>query len=282
MGLQYSRQEYVRLILNGSSYGGYEDVQKIDGDYIDQWFPENNEGYIHKIDDYFEYDAEGTGFSNLDEGLKQDSRHPLISETYRWGFEKRGHREDDKWEHLFGLAVAMNTSSSNPVYTETIEAAIDPNHFARVLAIRHAVGDWDSYGYTRGKNNYFYYALPEGKWYLLPWDIDFTLGSGHSASTDLFNVNSGHFPEIYQFLNYPKYQNLYLQAFLDLIEGPWQTSYGTSDPPTPFDAFLDDAADVLEAEGLGDGRRNQIKLFVRSRRNYILSTVEIPEPPIRR
>jgi len=176
----------------------------------------------------------------------------------------------------------MNTPSSSSRYIETIEAFIDPNQFARVLAIRHAVGDWDSYGYTRGKNNYFYYALPEGKWYLLPWDIDFTLGSGHGPSTDLFYVNSGQFPEVHQFLNHPKYEKLYLQAFIDLAEGPWQTSYGTSDPPTPFDVFLDNAAEALEAEGLGDGRRNQIKQFVRSRRDYILSVVEIPEPPIPR
>jgi spore coat protein CotH len=108
-----------------------------------------------------------------------DSRHPLIPETYRWGFEKRSHRQDDNWQHLFDFAVAMNNPSTSPGYEQAIERQMDPRHFAKVLAIRHAVGDWDSYGYNRGKNNYFYYALPEGKWYLLPWDIDFTLGSGH-------------------------------------------------------------------------------------------------------
>ncbi len=282
MGLEYSTQEYVRLIMNGRVANIYEDVQKIDGDYVDQWFPENNEGYLHKIDDYFEYTADGTGFSNLDEGLKQDSRHPLLKETYRWGFEKRSHRENDNWQHLFDFAVAMNTPSSSPSYTQRVESVIDPNHFARVLAIRHAVGDWDSYGYNRGKNNLFYYALPEGKWYLLPWDIDFTLGSGNGPSTDLFAMNAGQFPEVNQFLHHPKYERLYLQACRDLAEGPWQTSYGTANPPTPFDVFLDDAADALQAEGLGGGRRNSIKQFVRSRRSYILSVTEIPEPPVGR
>jgi hypothetical protein len=133
------------------------------------------------------------------------------------------------------------------------------------------VGDWDSYGYTRGKNNYFYYALPEDRWYLLPWDIDFAFGSGDGSSTDLFSVTTGEFPEVRQFLNHAKYKNLYLRACRDLAEGPWQTSYGTGDPPTPFDVFLDDAADALQAEGLGGGRRN-----------YILGATEIPEPPIPR
>ena len=273
MGLQFSMQEYVRPIINGRSNGVYEDVQKVDGDYIDRWFPGDNEGYIHKIDDYFEYSADGTGYSNLDEGLKYDSSHPLLKETYRWGFEKRSHRENDNWDPLFDFAVAMNTRSSSSNYEQTIESVIHPEHFARVLAIRHAVGDWDSYGYRRGKNNAFYYALPEGKWYLLPWDIDFTLGSGDGSSTNVFSMNSGQFPEVYQFVNYPRYRQMYLDALAELVNGPWQTSYGTSNPPTEFDKFLDDAARALIEDGQGSGRRDAIKQFVRSRRSYILTQV---------
>ncbi len=274
MGLQFSMQEFVRLVINGRNNGIYEDVQKIDGDYIDKWFPDDTDGYIHKIDDYFEYTADGTGYANLDEGLKYDSRHPLLKETYRWGFEKRSHREDDNWDHLFDLAVALNTPSNSPTYEQAIESAIHPEHFARVLAIRHAVGDWDSYGYSRGKNNYFYYAPAEGKWHLLPWDIDFTLGSGDGAKTNLFSMNVGQFPEVNQFLNYPKYRQMYLQALAELVNGPWQTSYGTADPPTAFDQFLDDSANALIADGFGDGRRDGIKRFVRDRRAFILTQIQ--------
>ncbi len=271
MGLQYSRQEYIRPIFNGNTYPNYEDVQKIDGDYIEAWFPSDDDGYIHKIDDYFEYSIEGTSHSNLDEGLKSDAQHPPIKETYRWGFEKRSHRENDDWSALIDFAQAMNTSATGGAYEQAVESMLHPDHFARVLAIRHAVGDWDSYGYTRGKNNYFYYAMPEGKWYLLPWDIDFTLGSGRGAYSSLFEVDEGEFPEVQKFLQYPKYERLYLQAFAELVNGPWKTSYGTNNPPTEFDRFLDEAADALSANGGDAGRRNSIKSFVRDRRNYILT-----------
>jgi hypothetical protein len=86
-------------------------------------------------------------------------------------------------------------------------------------------------------------------------------------------MNSGQFPEVYQFLHYPKYRQMYLDAFKELVNGPWQTSYGTSNPPTAFDQFLDDAADALIADGAGSGRRDGIKQFVRNRRAYILTQI---------
>ncbi|MCP4451385.1 MAG: hypothetical protein GY809_07985, partial [Planctomycetes bacterium] len=273
LGLPYSQQEFIRLVINGKSHGSYEDVQKIDGNYIQAWFPDDRDGYIHKVDDYFEYDIRGTSHKNLDEGLKYDSKHPLSPETYRWGFEKRSHRNNDEWTHLFNFAVSMNVSSNDPTYEDAIESVVDPEYFARVLAIRHAVGDWDSYGFDRGKNNYFYYAPQKDKWYLLPWDIDFTMGSGRGPTTSLFSVNSGKFPEVRQFMNYPKYREMYLDAFSELVSGSWRTSYGTDAPPTAFDRFLDDAANALIADGMGSSRRDGIKQYVRARRAYMLTQV---------
>ena len=151
LGLAYSTLEWNRAILNGHSYNGFYDIQQIDGDYIDVWFPDNAEGFLHKIDDYFEYTVDGTGYANIDEGLRADARHPPIPETYRWHFEKRSHTEEDNWQPLVDFAVAMNAVSTNPGYEQSVESKLDPRLFAKVLAVRHAVGDWDSYGYTAAR-----------------------------------------------------------------------------------------------------------------------------------
>ena len=126
LGLPYSTLEWIRAIFNGHTYNGFYDIQQIDGDYVKAWFPDNAEGFLHKIDDYFEYTVDGTGYANLDEGLRADAQHPPIPETYRWHFEKRTHSEEDYWQPLFDFAVALNVASTNPGYEQSIESKIDP------------------------------------------------------------------------------------------------------------------------------------------------------------
>ena len=47
-------------------------------------------------------------------------------------------------------------------------------------------------------------------------------------------------------------KQMYEQAMAELVSGPWQTSYGTANPPTEFDRFLDDAANARVADGMAD------------------------------
>jgi hypothetical protein len=49
----------------------------------------------------------------------------------------------------------MNTPGTDP-YTEAVEALVDVEQWLRVFATRHVVGDWDGYGYNRGKNQFAY------------------------------------------------------------------------------------------------------------------------------
>ena len=170
----------------------------------------------------------------------------------------------------------MNTPPTSPQYEANIESVIDPTHFIKALAIRRALGDWDSYGFLRGKNYCLYYAPLAGRWFLLPWDIDYGLGSGADATTVIYGV-APWFPEITALLEHPKYKRIYEQALADLVEGPWRTSYGTADPPTEFDRFLDDAANARIDDGMADpafiDRWNAIKAFVSRRRSYILEHI---------
>ncbi len=78
-------------------------------------------------------------------------------------------------------------------------------------------GNWDSYGYARGKNM-FVYKPEHGPWTLLPWDIDFVFSSGgDSATAALFGSNE---PVMDSFRAFPEFQRAYWRAFEDAANGP--------------------------------------------------------------
>ena len=86
-----------------------------------------------------------------------------------------------------------------------------------IEAFRHVVGDWDAYGYRRGKNMYAYKPVA-GPWQLLHWDIAFSFGLGDGTRTDLFDVR--HFdgrkdPITDRMFGHPPFRRLYLQALLE-------------------------------------------------------------------
>ncbi len=255
LGLPWSQMTYVRMWFNGNDHGVYANVQKIDKSYIEQHFPDDQGGNIHKIDDYFEFDDQG-GFSNRDAHLTD---YGSKKEEYRWNFEKRDTDHDDDFSQIQNLAKLMNTSTASASYETNVEKTINVDNWVRVLAIQKIIGNWDSFGYSRGKNMFMYRAPTEGKWHLCTWDMDFLLGNGAGTSEPLFG---GIDAAVNAFLQYPKYKKLYLKAFRDLVDGPFRTEY--------LGPILDDTYALLRANtSLSDP--SSIKSWITQRRSYVLS-----------
>jgi len=253
IGLPWSRMDYVRVWFNGNDHGIYADVQKIDNDYVKVHWPADDSGDLHKVDDYFEFD-DGGGFSNRDARL---TNYGARKEEYRWNFERRDEDRNDEFGPLQELTRLMNVTG--PAYEQSVELAIDAEQWARALAARRIIGDWDSFGYRRGKNNYLYRPRLEGRWKIVPWDMDFLLGNGDGPTSSLFG---GLDPAVDRFLDYPKYKKMYLKAFRDLVEGPFRVEY--------IGPILDATYDQLRREA-SVADPSSIKSYVTSRRNYILS-----------
>ena len=252
LGLPYSEMEFVRLWFNGSDHGVYADVQKVDKGYVEVRFPEDAGGDLHKIDDYFEFD-DNLGFSNRDARL---TNYGAKKEEYRWNFEKRDTDRDDDFTQVQNLVQRMNAATN---YEANVEQAIDPEQWARTFAIRKIIGDWDSFGYNRGKNMYMYRPPIEGRWKLITWDMDFLLGNGAGTSEPLFG---GIDPAVNTFLAYAKYRRMYMKAFRELVDGPFTNEF--------MDPILDETFNLLRTNtSVADP--SSIKSYIRQRREYVLS-----------
>jgi len=261
MGIPFSFQRCVNLLVNGVKRGQvYSDSQQPNGDYVASWFPNDSNGELFKIDDWFEFNDEVHMEFNVDAtlgnftttgGEKKQAR-------YRWCWEKKANGGlNDDYTSLFALVDAVNAPT--PTYTQAVQALVDVDEWMREFALRHIVGDWDGYGYRRGKNT-FAYKPPGGRWQMLLWDLDFSLGGGSDGtSTSLFDVNDSVIDRMYA---HPPFRRAYLQAFNEAANGPLLVENAGPMINAIYAAF--------SANGVAVQNPSSVESWINSRRDYIL------------
>ena len=272
LGVPNSHQSYVRMYVNGRRQGlVYADVQQPNGDYFDAWYPNDSDGEIYKIDDWFEF-QDGFDFININatlqdfeliDGAKNQAR-------YRWSWERKSNKGlDDDYSSLFSLVDALNAPPSE--YESRVRGLIDVDQWLRTFATRHIVGDWDGYGYRRGKNQ-FAYKPKNGKWQMILWDLDFSLGANSDGpAASLYSTSD---PVISRFYNTPGIRRQYLQIILEAVEGPLA--------PQIMGPVMEANAEALrENRARVANQVSQIGSWVASRRSYLQKEVNRANQPFR-
>jgi hypothetical protein len=268
LGLSASYQRYTFVCLNGVQYPYiYADSHHIERDYFRKWFPDQDDGELFKVDDWPEYRNFTDNFDNGGFEVRNATLELFLTTggekkkaRYRWNWERAANAGfDDDYTGLFHLVDAGNLS--NDQYTATLEAIADMRQWMRQIAFRHIVGDWDSYGYHRGKNT-FMYRPNGGRWNLLPWDIDFGLGVGHDWNWDLFDV-ADYMPVIRRMVEHPPFRRYYWQALHAAVHGPLLSSR--------VHPVMDETYNALRAQGVAADGPGSPKSWVSNRRGYILS-----------
>lgn len=267
LGVPFSYQRYVHLYVNGFKRGDiYADSQQPNSDYVRSWFPEDDRGEIFKIDDWFEFNDGVSMEFNIDATLQNFTTTGGVKKQarYRWNWEKKSNRGlDDDYARLFALVDAMNTPGTT-AYTAAVEALVDVEQWLRVFAARRIVADWDGYGYNRGKNQSAY-KPQAGRWKMLLWDLDFSLGGGSDSSdSSLFSVGDPTIDRMYQ---HPPFRRVYLRAFYDAANGPL---LGAISGPV-----MDATYAALQANSISAAPPTDIKNWISARRTYILQQLAI-------
>ncbi len=269
IGIPWSQIRYARVLCNQTDHELYGDVQKIDMEYLSYWYPGDDEGYLYKIDDWFEFN-DSWGFSNRDADLRYWERGDLgwwgeEKELYRWNYRPRSRDEEDNIQPIVDLMSKMDPvmTKYTPDYREKLLAILDIEEVLKEIGVRHVVGDWDSWGYRRGKNNLLYQRPSDGRFVLIPWDIDFVLGSGDGPSTSLTYTTLYGFDDFFK-----AFGAEYEQALWAILDGPLASGAA--------DGYMDRTHQLLSQEGLGIGNPYGIKSYLASRRSYMLQMLDKP------
>lgn len=271
MGLPYLRRRNIRLFVDGQRRGRiYEDVQQPNADVMAQFHSHQQRGDLYKIEDWFEFSSGGSMEFNVDANLLNYTNFNGEKHLprYRYNWRKRAVRGSaHDYSSLFTLVDALNLPPSE-AYTQTVESLVDVKEWMGIFAVEHIVGNWDAYGYNRGKNMYAY-KPPDGKWTLHMWDIDFVLGANSDGpESSMFQTNE---PVIRQMYYHPPFVRLYYQAMQKAVDGPLQASQSTPVLEANRKAMLEHG---VRAGSIRTGER-----YIAQRRKYLQEQIASQDAP---
>lgn len=277
MRLPHNRRRYIHWFVNGSQRSTteqrpgnfiFEDVQQPNGDMVDQFF---GGGQLFKVDDWFEFEPNGFDIhANNDADLVRrpvmiDGVSTLLPGPYRFMFRKRsiGTTSANDYSQIFALIDAAsppedpNSATIDPV---TFASVAEWEQWMRIFAIQRTVGNWDSYGWDRGKNDYL--VSVNGLFQHMPWDIDYSLGLGRPANEPLFASND---PRVRAMFNTPAMARAYWRSLHELANGPFSNDR--------LDPFIDSRVAALVSNGVNVDLEavQAIKDYIWERQGFLLT-----------
>ena len=237
LGLPSLYRRYVRFVANGkvqSGRGIVEDTEKPGGDMLKHWYPDDKSGQLMKINEWYEYDV--NTYANFSksydfttrlqpgatlEAFKTTDETGAVSyrtARYRWHWQRRSYKnfEPSDYTEFWRLVDVMNAPSPS---LAAIRQVIDLDAFLGVPAVNHFVGNWDTYGYQRGKNMYLYKGA--AGWGLVGWDMDIGLDadqSGHTVDPQRISAGDMRDPAFRSFLRRNDISRWWWRKVIKLLE----------------------------------------------------------------
>ncbi len=277
MALPSLHRRFCRVFVNGvQRQTVFEDTQQPGGEMIDEYWPGDNDGHLHKAQDWIEFADNGTTFqtdlrAHLTKRATTGGAHKLASYRYQWSARSVEGSAND-WSDFTTLVDAFNTgtSAADPAFFNALDPLVDQDSWMRALAIQRIAGNWDTWGYTFGKNMYIYKPT-QGPWSMTAWDIDFSFGLvGDPANTGL--EVSTQDPLATKFRTQPAFRRAMWCAYRDAVDGPMVTA--------TVNARIDAMVAGLAANGItaNAGQVSTVKTYITDRRNYIITQLNAAYP----
>ena len=211
-----SDYEYVRTWLNSASIGLHGLLQPVDRHFLETWYGDAERSQALKVEGRRQFNDSGglaawDGASFIYRGENK--------ENYRNYFIPAVRRSVDDWTRFIALAKVMDRRvTANAQFDEAIESALDVEAFLRGLAPRILQSDWDAFCVGNGHNGYLVFDPRDGRWELVPFDMDNTFGS---TAISLFPATD---PDVARLMSRPRPRRLYYRILWEYVEDRWSSA----------------------------------------------------------
>ncbi len=205
---------YVKASINGAAFSTYGIIQPIDRDFLVKWYGDAANGPALKVEGRRQFNDAGD-LAGMWDGAsfvyKTEDR-----ENYRGYFIPGIRRSIDDWSSFIALSKVMDRKQTpDAAFDAEIDKVLDVEEFLRVFAVRVITADWDAFCVGNGHNGYLVLDPRDGRWELLPFDVDNTFSN---ASTNLFQTTDG---DVARLLNRPLVRRTYFRILEELLDGYW-------------------------------------------------------------
>ena len=269
LGQQYNYGRHVNVMLNGFRRGVvYLDIQQPNSEMLDEYYPNDSNGQFRKVEDWFEFNLNNRNFSYVTATIERfnDFKGAVDSKRYRWNWRPRTTENHDQWFAFTNLIAEVNDIVTAD-YEGRVRNWVDIRNFIRPIAANRIAGNWDSYGYERGKNMYMYKPDDEG-WRLMLWDMEFAFGWHPTWGSRPVNdpIDDFHDPAFESLImNTPAFYREYLMAFQEAVD--------TVLDPNVANPILDERYANLITNGISVLSPDGIKAWIAGRRAYLQSVL---------
>jgi spore coat protein CotH len=282
------KANYVKLVINGESWGVYINVQQFNKDFVQEWFGETKGA---------RWKAPGSPRGNA--GLAYLGEDPA---DYRRLYELKTRDEPKAWSDLIALCRTLNQTKPETI-EEALARLLDVDRTLWFLALENVFINSDGY-WTRA-SDYSLYQDARGQFHVVPYDANETfnaperggrMGGGPGVQGvelhPLAGSSDENKPLLSRLLAAPALKARYLNHVRVLAEdwldwnklGPLARQYqaliaeevkADTRKLSSFDAFQKGLGEDTESGFRGPERTLGLKTFAEQRRAYLLKQPDL-------
>ena len=270
------KSNFIRLYINDTYWGLYNNTQQPNKDFIEEWYTDND-GINMRADTDTGTGMPGGGPGGM-WGDGTAALNYLGTDTlkYQKYYTLKTSSVDNSWEKLIAVTYALNNYSGNQL-KDTIINYINIDKVLWHLACEIAFGDDDSYVYKGKMDYYLYYDQVSNLWTTYDYDANSTFLSAHATWSPFYNETKVNYPLLNKLLAIPEFRQRYLAYMRTIIN----VSFGAN-----ATALIDQFATLIQPSVFEDTKKlssnasfttdiASIKNFLSTRKSYLLNNEEV-------
>ena len=283
-----AKANFVKLVINDENWGIYANVQQLNAEFIEDWFP-SNDGTRWRAEGTMDggntgrspgtIQAEpGGGGGGMFNGTAALTWQGSDSAIYEAAYELKNTKQDDPWSSLINTCDVLNNTALEQL-PDVLDEVLNVDRAIWLCAFEIIFHDDDGYVYKRGSDYYLYYEPETGRIHLIQYDGNSCMRSSGAAGWSLYyRSDDSQVPLMYRLMAVNQYKQRYLAHVRTILD-----SYLTEDNLWPK---IDEYRALIEQEVQLDDKKlyttqafvsgvSELKNFIQTRRNSLLGNRDV-------